>query len=269
MTTATYPLITDRSNRSITATRTFTAEWTKLRTLRSTWRSVAAAVALSIGLGTALVASQVASWHSMTAQQLRDFDATSRSLIGMLFAAVVLGALAVRSITAEYSTGMIRTTFTARPARRTVLAAKAAAVAALAFPVALLCNLVGFELGQSLLTAKHAQVSLTHPGVVPAIILGAVAVSLVAVIGVGLGGIIRRTATATTALSLVFIGGALFANFVPTGLRQFLPESATQAAVTVHRSAGLLPTGAALAVLAGYAALAMGLAALRIGRRDA
>jgi ABC-type transport system involved in multi-copper enzyme maturation permease subunit len=269
MTSVTYPVTTARSNRSNTVTRTFNAEWTKLTTLRSTWRSVTAAVALSVGLGAALVASQVASWHSMTAQQLRDFDATSHSLIGVLFAAVVFGALAVRSITAEYSSGMIRTTFTARPARRTVLAVKAAAVAAFVFPVALLCNLVGFELGQSLLRAKHAEVSITHPGVIPAIVLGAVAVSLVAVIGVGLGGIIRRTAPATTALALIFIGGALFADFVPTGFRQYLPESATQAVVTVHRSAGLLPTGAALAVLGGYAAVALGLAAVRIGRRDA
>jgi ABC-type transport system involved in multi-copper enzyme maturation permease subunit len=268
MTTAAYPLTTPRPGRFTALTRTFNAEWTKLHTLRSTWRSVAVAVALSVGLGTALVASQVASWQSMTAQQHRDFDATSHSLIGVLFAAVVLGALAVRSITGEYSSGMIRTTFTARPARRTVLAAKAATVAVFVFPVALLCNLVGFELGQSLLAAKHAQVSLSHPGVIPALILGAVAVSLVAVIGVGLGGIIRRTAPATTALTLIFIGGALFADFVPAGFRQYLPESATQAVMTVHRSAGLLPAAPALGVLAGYAALALGLAAIRIGRRD-
>ena len=34
------------------------------------------------------------------------------------------------------------------PARRLVLAAKAATVAAFVFPVALVCNIVGFELGQ-------------------------------------------------------------------------------------------------------------------------
>ena len=58
----------------------------------------------------------------------------ARSMIGLLFAAVVLGALAVRTITAEYSTGMIRATFAARPARRAVLAAKAATMAAFAVP---------------------------------------------------------------------------------------------------------------------------------------
>ncbi len=71
-----------------------------------------------------------------------------------MIAAVVLGALAVRTVTAEYSTGMIRATFTAMPGRPLVLAAKAATVAAFSFPVALLCNVVGFELGQRISPAS-------------------------------------------------------------------------------------------------------------------
>jgi ABC-type transport system involved in multi-copper enzyme maturation permease subunit len=267
--TTTYPLTASRSTGATFITRTAAAEWTKLRTLRSTWRSIGAATTLAIGLGAAIVAAQVAQWNTMTATQHKDFDATATSLIGLLFAAVILGALGVRSVTAEYNTGMIRTTFTARPARRAVLAAKAVTVAALAFPVALVTNLVGFEIGQRILTAKHVQVSLTHPGALRAIILGGVAVSLVTVLGVGLGGLIRRTAPATTGLSLLLIGGVLFGQFLPAGFRQYLPSAATQAVVTVHRSAGLLRPGPALAVLTGYAAIALGAAAIRIGRRDA
>jgi hypothetical protein len=190
-------------------------------------------------------------------------------MIGVLFAAVILGALAVRSVTGEYSSGMIRATFTARPARQAVLAAKAATVAALTFPVALVCNFAGFEIGQRILASKHASVSLGHPGVLEAIVVGAAAISLVSVLGVGLGALIRRTAPATTVLTLVFIGGALFAQFAPTGIRQYLPETATQAVMTVHHSAGLLPPGAALAALAGYAAVALAAASLRTARRDA
>ena len=65
-----------------------------------------------------------------------------------MIAAVVLGALAVKTVASESSTGMIRAPFTAVPGRPIVLAAKAAAVAAFSFPVALLCNVVGFELGR-------------------------------------------------------------------------------------------------------------------------
>lgn len=269
MTAITYPMTTAPGARATTISRTFKAEWTKLRTLRSTWRTVAGALTISIGLGAAVVASQVSQWDSMTAKQHQVFDATSTSMIGMLFAAVLLGALAVRTITSEYATGMIRVTFAALPARRTVLAAKAAAMGALAFPVTLASNLASFEIGQRILAGKHAQVSLGHPGVLAATVFGAVAVSLITVVGVGLGGVIRRTAGATTALSLVLVGGAMFGTFLPAGFRQYLPEAAAQAAVTVHRSAGLLRPGPALAVLAVYAVVAFQLASIRVAHRDA
>jgi hypothetical protein len=61
-------------------------------------------------------------------------------------------------------------------------------------------NVVGFELGQRIFAAKHLQVALTHPGVPRAIVFGALAASLVATVGVGLGGLIRHTAGATLAL---------------------------------------------------------------------
>jgi hypothetical protein len=249
--------------------RTVKAEWTKVRTLRSTWRSVGVAVVVTISLGAALVQSQVSSWDSMTPAQRSAFDPTSTAMIGLLFAAVILGALAVRTMTAEYATGMIRTTFAALPARRGVLAAKAAVMAALAFPVALVCDFVSFEIGQHILSAKHAEVTLGHPGVVEAIVFGAFALSLTAVVGVGLGGLLRRTAPATTALSLVLIGGAVLGQFVPAGVRQFLPESVVQATVTVHHSAGLLHPGIALGLLAAYAAVVLAAAAVRINSRDA
>jgi hypothetical protein len=265
----TYSVSTARPARAIIVRRTVLAEWTKARTLRSTWRTVAVAAAVSVGLGAAVVASQVSSWDTMSAAQRRAFDPTSSSMIGLLFAAVIIGSLAVRTITSEYSTGMIRTTFAAVPSRRTVLVAKAASMAAIAFPLALFCNVAGFEVGQRILSAKHVEVSLVHPGVVQAIVFGAIALSLIAVIGTSIGTLIRRTAPATTLLSVVLIGGALFGTFLPAGLRQYLPEAVTQATVTVHHSAGLLHPGVALAVLATYAALVLAAASVRIGSRDA
>jgi hypothetical protein len=182
---------------------------------------------------------------------------------------MIFGALAVRTITAEYSTGMIRSTFTAMPARRVVLAAKAATTAAFVFPAALLCNVIGFEVGQRILAGRHIQVAIGHPGVPQAMVLGAVAVSLVAVIGVGLGGLIRHTAGAITALSLIVIGGLTVGQFLPADWRQYMPGTAIQSAVTLRHSAGLLRPGAAIAVLAVYAAITLGAAFLRVSHRDA
>jgi hypothetical protein len=88
-------------------------------------------------------------------------------------------------------------------------------------------------------------------------------------IGVGIGGLIRHTAAAATTLALIIIGGLTVGQFLPAGSRQYMPGIATQAAVTVHRSVGLLRPGTAIVVLAAYAAIALGAASLRMAHRDA
>ena len=276
MTTATHTIETISfaspapPTRTPKARRAFKSEWTKLRTLPSTWRTVVMATVISIGLGAILCVSQVQAWSTMTTQQRQAFDPTACSLFGVVFVgAVLLAALGVRAVTAEYVTGMIRSTFTATPTRRLVLAAKAAVTAAFVFPVALLTAAVSFEVGQRVFIGKHLEVSFSHPGVSQAVVFGALAVSLIAVIGVGLGGLIRHTAAATTALVMVIVGGVTLGQLLPAGLRQYVPGTALQAAVTVNHSAGLLKPGAAVAVLGVYAALALVAASIRISHRDA
>ena len=275
MSTATYTI--DASHLTATASpvtpkirRALKAEWSKLRTLPSTWRTVVMATVISIALGTILCASQVHAWSTMTAQQRLIFDPTACSLFGVVFVgAVLLAALGVRAVTAEYVTGMIRSTLTATPTRRLVLAAKAAVTAAFVFPVALLTAVISFEVGQRVFAGKHLQVTLGHSGVIQAVVFGAVAVSLIAIIGVGLGGLIRHTAAATTALVLVIVGGVMFGQLLPAGLRQYVPGTALEAAVTVNHSAGLLRPGAAIAALGVYAAIVLAAASMRIAHSDA
>jgi ABC-2 type transport system permease protein len=256
--------------RTAAISRLLTSEWTKLRTLPSTWRTAVAAVTVSIGLGALLCISQAHQWATMTAADRATFDATACSLGGFfLVGAVLLGTLGLRAVTAEYSTGMIRSTFTATPTRSRVLAAKAGVAAAFAFPVSLLAAVISFEVGQQAFAGKHLGVSFGHPGVDRAVIFAALAVSLVAVIGVGLGGLIRHTAGATAALMLVIVGGAVLGQLLPAGLRQYVPGTALEAAVTVNHSPGLLRPDAAIAVLGLYAFIALGAAVLRVARRDA
>jgi len=255
--------------RPTTMANTFRAEWTKLRTLRSTWLTVAGAVIASVGLAGLICAAQVSQWDQMSPQQRAEFDPTSTALIGVLFASVILGCLAVRAITSEYSTGMIRVTFSAIPGRRGVLAAKAAILATIALPVALATNLASFFLGRQILATKGVSMSLSQTGVVQAIVFGALTVSLVTVMGLGLGGIIRRTAGATTALSVGVIGSQILGLALPESARQYLPGSAIQAVTSVRETAGLLSPGKALAVLAAYALVALATASRLVASRDA
>lgn len=271
MTTATYPVSPTSAApaRRTTMARALKAEWTKLLTLPSNARMAAMTVVTAVGFGALLVLSQVSQWHDLSAQQQRTFDPTSTSLSSVIITTVILGTLAARSVTAEYSTGMIRATFTALPARKAVLAAKAVTVAAFVLPVALLCNVASFVIGQRILARKHLDVSFTHPGVAMAIVLGTLAISLMAVVGVGLGGLIRHTAGASTALAVVIVGGLTFGQYLPPGVREYLPATAMQATLTVHRSAGLLRPTTAIVVLTGYAFIALAAASMRAARRDA
>jgi hypothetical protein len=68
---------------------------------------------------------------------------------------------------------------------------------------------------------------------------------------------------------LVIVGGAVLGQFLPAGLRQYLPGTALEAAVTVNHSAGLLRPGVGIAVLGIYAAIVFAAASMRMAHRDA
>ena len=148
-------------------------------------------------------------WSTMTARSAQTFDPTACSLFGVVFVgALLLGALAVRSVTAEYSTGMIRSSFTATPNRRLVLAAKAAVTAAFVLPGGTArCRR---QLRESASGSSPVSISRCPSGLLAFFRPWSSEpwrVSLIAIIGVGLGGLIRHTAGATTALVLVIVGG--------------------------------------------------------------
>ena len=64
-------------------------------------------------------------WPQMSAARSREFQPLDVSLAGVQLAQLAIGVLGVLVITAEYSTGMIRASMTAVPARFPVLWAKA------------------------------------------------------------------------------------------------------------------------------------------------
>ena len=68
------------------------------------------------------------------------------------------------AISTEYSTGMIRTAFTAVPGRGTVFAAKALVLGLFALLVCEACTFAAFLLGQAVLSGAHLDVSLSAPG---------------------------------------------------------------------------------------------------------
>jgi len=103
------------------------AEWTKLRTLASTWWLLVAAVALTIAVGAAVGAAFQCQRFACAPAQT-GADPAKISLAGVYLGQVIVALLAVLAVGGEYATGMIRVTLTAMPRRLILLAAKAAVV---------------------------------------------------------------------------------------------------------------------------------------------
>lgn len=245
-----------------------TAEWTKLRTLRANTVTVAIAIGSSIALSVLAVAGQRQSWATTTAQERADLDPVSLALVGVILTTLVVGSLAVRAMTSEHGTGMVRTTFTAMPHRRAVLLAKTGLVVLVGVAVGLVADVVSFVVGQRILASTGASVGFGDPGAVRAIVFGALGVGLFAAIAISLGTLLRRATTANILLALLVVGGQLIGSALPEDARRYLPSAALQALVTTNPTGETLAPTAALAVLGVTAVAMVALAGRAIARRD-
>jgi ABC-2 type transport system permease protein len=255
------------ASRSVRARDLLTSEWTKLRSVRSTYWTLLTAVVTAIGLS-AIVAVAFAA-PSPTAGP--PIDPLLPSFASLEYAVLAVGVLGVLTFSSEHATGLIRTTFTAVPRRRAVLAAKAAVAGTVILVVGELISIASFFLAQAILSGNHLGVSLSHPGVPGAVLADGILLSVCTLVGVGLGAIIRHTAGAVAALAgLIYLPAILGLLPAPWNDRigRFTLFYAAQQVVALHPKAGLLsPTLSMLVLLAWPAAALLG-AAVLITRRD-
>jgi ABC-type transport system involved in multi-copper enzyme maturation permease subunit len=196
------------------------SEWTKIRTVRSTYWTLLALLVVSIGLG-ALICAASASHLNAHPGDKAGFDSTQVSVALFFFLGqLIITVLGAMVITSEYSTGMIRTSLTVQPRRGVLYTAKALVFAAVALVVSFFTAFAAFFLGQALLSSAHVQATLSQPRVLQAIVGSALVVTMAALFAYGLGGIIRHTAGAiTSAIGLLFVV-PIIVNFLPDNWRQ-------------------------------------------------
>jgi ABC-type transport system involved in multi-copper enzyme maturation permease subunit len=249
------------------------SEWTKLRSVRSTYWTVAVAALATVSTAILVCNSVAGYWIKLDPSQQATFDPVKASFDGFAIGQLAIGALGVLAISSEYTTGIIRTTFAAVPHRRAVLAAKAAVLAVLAMVVGEAIAFASFFAGQWLLRPTHAGVGIGDPGVLRAVSAAGLYMLVVALVGLGIGALIRHTAGALSALfGLLFLLPEIV-NALPspwsTRIGSYMMMSAAQQMTSVRPDPELLsPTWSAM-VVAGYAVVALGAAAWLITRRDA
>jgi ABC-2 type transport system permease protein len=245
-------------------------EWQKLLPLHRTARTVALSVVLAVAVS-AVVAAATASGH-MSAADRHSFDSVGISLQGVNAAVLAIGVFGVLTVTREYGSGMIRTTFLAHPGRVRVLLAKLGTHAAVAGVAAAGACVTAFAAGQAVLTTDGLDVGWGQPHVAAALAGAVVYLLLVCVWGVGLGALLRSTATAITWLASILVVAPVIVQILPARTVQlvgrWLPSEIGQQAIVSPPSAHSFSPWIGLAVLAGYVALTLLGGAWRMVRVD-
>jgi hypothetical protein len=252
------------------------AEWTKLRSVRSTAWSLVATVVATMGimlLATGLYGGQFATLAPDEQAHLRA-DAIGLILQpGAAYGQIAVCVLAVLAMTGEYASGMIRASLLAVPRRLPLLAAKGAVFAALAAGVGLVLGAVTFLAGRAMLS-DHVSVSLGDPGVARAIVGLGLYLGTIGLFALAVGALVRHTAGAVTAVvGVVLILGGL-ADLLPGKAGRyvpaFLPADAGRRILSSGRWADdVLTPWQGYGVLAAWTALLLVLAGWLLIRRDA
>ena len=108
--------------RRVALARTIDSEFTKLRSLRSTYWTLFLLVLSGVAWCVVFSLGTVHQRSHMSAQDQSGFDATQNSIIGLaMLGQLVIVVLGVLMITSEYSTGTVRTSLTVMPTARDAL----------------------------------------------------------------------------------------------------------------------------------------------------
>ena len=257
----------------VTLPRVLRSEWLKFRSLPSSPIAIIAAVVGMVGLGWLVCALNADRWPQLGPQARANLEPTDLSIHGYVLVQLAFGVLGVLVVSGEYATGMIRSTFSAVPARLPVLAAKAAVFALVTFAAGELSSFAAFLGGQAFLSSQHIETTLAEPGVFRAVFGVGLYLTGVGLLGVAFGWLIRYTAGAIAALvALVLVvpglAGALPESWAPHVV-PYLPGNAGQALLGVRPAPLTLPPWAGFAWFCGYVVVALAAAAVVVKRRDA
>lgn len=264
------------------------AEWTKLWSLRSTyWVLVSGALTIiAINVNSARSnASRLARYPELPpapppghpALPERLFDPLTTAFVDpawqlLMVVAASIGALVVFG---EYASGLIRTTFAAVPARRAVMAAKVAVMAAVMLVFGTVVSGTSFGVTQALLRDHHGM-SIGDPGALRAVAAAALLAPLCALVGMALGSVIRQAAgTVVAVVGVLLLLPALFQGETYRWVKEIgntMPLTAWNALVqnpARDYDTGKYPVSVTQAwIVFGAWALAAALVAVAAHRRD-
>jgi len=254
------------------------AEWTKIRSVRSTIWTLTLFVVITLGLTALFTWLTVANWNGPRAA-----DRDARIVLdpvgfilgsGLGLGQLTLCVLGVLVITTEYSTGTIRASLLAVPRRLEMLTAKAVVFAGLLIVVAEIVAFGSFFIGSAILHSK-VPVSLSDHNVTRAVVGAGLYLTVLGLFSLAIGVLIRHTAGAiTTAIGVVFVLPIL-AGLLPGSwgahVNGYLPEQAGTLIGQQHPPAdgNVLSAWEGFGVFCLWTAVLLAVGAYLLHRRDA
>lgn len=208
-------------------------------------------------------------------------------LFGTFPALIVVVVVATLLMTTEFRYAMIQSTLSAGPRRGRMLVAKAIVVAGVTFTAGLAAAVVAVPLGSRLARAHGVYLFPATPGALLRVEVGTAALlAAAAVFALGVGTIMRRSATAVaTVIAITVLPYVLVLTpFLPPPVAQWLTRVTPVAALAVQQTLTRypqvdslytpyngyypLPPWGGLAVLGAYALLTLAAAIVVLRRRD-
>jgi ABC-type transport system involved in multi-copper enzyme maturation permease subunit len=252
---------------------TIRSEFTKIRSVRSTFWTLTALVLVCVGIGALITWGTESHWSQTAPGDRATFDATQTSLFPLYLGQLVIAVLGALVITAEYSTGMIRTSLTAMPRRGTVFAAKTLVFGVIAVVIGEVMSFVMFILGQAILHSTGASTTLSQPGVLRAVVGGGLFLAACGLFSFGLGAILRHTAGAISAAVGILFVLPILSNVMPHSwqvhIDKFLPSTAGAAIWSVRRQGMLYSQWTEFAIFLAWTAGLLIIGLLLFRSRDA
>jgi ABC-type transport system involved in multi-copper enzyme maturation permease subunit len=252
------------------------AEWTKIRSVRSTVWSLILLVVLNLGFTALFMALTAGQWSKSDPAGRATIMADPTGAIlgsGFFLSQLTVCVLGVMVIASEYSTGMIRASLLAVPRRLPMLAAKSVVFGMLILVLGTATSFASFFIGASILHSR-APVSLSDPGVLRAVVGGGLYLAMLGLFALALGGIIRHTAAGITGVIGFVLVLAPLSQLLPGSfgkhVHAYLPSEAGHL-ISQARQGGqdLLTPWQGYGVFAIWTVVLLLIAAVLLRRRDA
>jgi ABC-type transport system involved in multi-copper enzyme maturation permease subunit len=254
---------------NLTMTGVLRSEWTKFRSVRSTWWLLSTTVILMVGVAVFVSPGGASGKPASPAAFARNTE------YGSVLSQLALLVLGVMVFTGEYHGGMIRASLSVVPRRLLLLWGKLGAFGAVVLVLSLASSVAAFVLG-GLAHQPHdgrAHVWFGDPQVTRIVIGAGLVLGVTGIFGLAIGAIVRNTAAGLSTIAAIFFVLPLLLRLaLPSsdqGFLRLMPSNAGGALWNAALSPTSLSPWTGFALLCGYTAALVAVAAWRLRRGDA